>query len=198
MQPDSATRTRSSQRKRKIAPLGPTRIDALAQPSQHTTLQHESVWQVSFDSLDFPSSIDRADILQACTNFNQKFPELRFLHLPTISSAVRGLKGNIDASRGGSSKWQLLLAAILAVHVAMTKGKSTLPPADQIASKVWHHTAVLEPPDLMTVQTLLVLSMFEWGRGNGHKAWMISGMAIRMMQSLLVADRPPSQSPAEF
>ncbi|KAH7346090.1 fungal-specific transcription factor domain-containing protein [Pyrenochaeta sp. MPI-SDFR-AT-0127] len=187
----------SSQRKRKSAPLVPTSINTLSQSSQDTTLQHETVWR-SFDSLEFLFNIDRADILEACTKFNQKFPELRFLHLPTILNAVRGLKGAGDASRESSSKLQLLLTAIVAVHVSMTKGKSTLPTADQIVSKVWLHVALLEPPDLVVVQTLLVLSMFEWGKGNGHKAWMISGMAIRMMQSLLVADPSASQSPAEL
>lgn len=47
-----------------------------------------------------------------------------------------------------------------------------------------------ENPDILTVQALLITAINEWGFGNGYRAWMDSGMAIRMMQSLLVLTKP--------
>jgi hypothetical protein len=35
---------------------------------------------------------------------------------------------------------------------------------------------LVEPPHLEIVQALLVFSMYEWGNGNGYKAWMYSGV----------------------
>lgn len=48
----------------------------------------------------------------------------------------------------------------------------------------------VDVPDVLTVQTLLIIAINEWGVGNGYKAWMYSGMAIRMMQSLLILIKP--------
>ncbi|KAB2099741.1 hypothetical protein AG0111_0g11843 [Alternaria gaisen] len=72
----------------------------------------------------------------------------------------------------------------MAVYAVVGKDKARLPIADQFATAARERMTVLTPPSLVTVQTLLVLSMYEWGIGNRQQAWLSSGMAIRIMQSL--------------
>jgi hypothetical protein len=43
---------------------------------------------------------------------------------------------------------------------------------------------LFESPKLATVQTLLILAMYEWGNGRGYDAWMATGTAIRMIQTM--------------
>lgn len=43
---------------------------------------------------------------------------------------------------------------------------------------------LFRPPKLATVQTLLILAMYEWGNGRGYDAWMTTGTAIRMIQAM--------------
>ncbi|KAK7415029.1 hypothetical protein QQX98_006167 [Neonectria punicea] len=43
---------------------------------------------------------------------------------------------------------------------------------------------ILQPPKVIVVQVLLILTLYEWGVRDFQKAWMHCGIAIRMMQSL--------------
>ncbi|KAF9876673.1 fungal specific transcription factor [Colletotrichum karsti] len=45
-------------------------------------------------------------------------------------------------------------------------------------------TCILQSPDVKVIQALLILTLFEWGTREFHKAWMHCGIAIRMMQLL--------------
>jgi hypothetical protein len=90
------------------------------------------------------------------------------------------------------------LASVMAVYLSITKKRPEMPVAEQFANSVRHRLTVLTPTDLMTVQTLLVISMYEWGTGNRQQAWMTSGMAIRMMQFLQAVQASASHSQAEL
>ena len=135
------------------------------------------------------------ELLRACLFFKRKFPELRFLHLPTISKSLRNLE-SLESLE--SPTLQTFFLSIMAVYAVVGRDKARLPTADQFATAARDRITVLTPPSLVTVQTLLVLSMYEWGVGNRQQAWLISGMAIRIMQSLqsmtASTEHPPEDS----
>lgn len=58
---------------------------------------------------------------------------------------------------------------------------------------------VMEAPSLYLAQSLVMISFYEWGTGRPYQAWMYSGMATYMIQSLLkMADDSMEHSPQEF
>jgi hypothetical protein len=118
------------------------------------------------------------EILRACLVFKRKFPELRFLHLPTISKSLRDLQSLKSLE---SPALQTFFLSIMALYAVLGRDKVKLFTADQFATAARERMTILTPPSLVTVQTLLVLSMYEWGIGNRQQAWLSSGMAIRMM-----------------
>lgn len=129
----------------------------------------------------------RPILLQAAKTFSRKFPELAFLHLPTISQRIN--QSDLDYGI------QILLTAILALcapFLGKPSGEISFDlrrPEEyaQCIRTVLAHE-VISTPCIEMVQTLLVISMYEWSGGSGYKAWMYSGMAIRMMQALEVMD----------
>jgi hypothetical protein len=131
------------------------------------------------------------NVYNACAVFHQKFPELRFLHLPTASSAHHLLDRPKTEGQQDSIASSLLLASVIALCAPMMESSVLLPPTDQIMEMIQHRVSKLRSPDLKTVQILLVVSMFRWGMGEWREAWMTSGMAIRTMQTLL---RPESST----
>ncbi|KAJ5280869.1 hypothetical protein N7478_006241 [Penicillium angulare] len=57
----------------------------------------------------------------------------------------------------------------------------------------------MEAPSLYLAQSLVMISFYEWGTGRPYQAWMYSGMATYMIQSLLkMADDSMEHSPQEF
>ncbi|CAK7225684.1 hypothetical protein SEUCBS140593_005987 [Sporothrix eucalyptigena] len=141
------------------------------------------------------SGVDVNTVLFVLTRFHQKFPELRFLHLPSITRNLRQIwtqDRDRGPSHGSQEKLRLLCAAVMAL-CSSTDG------LDRYADYVRDFVAVslFATPDLLTVQTLLILAMYEWGMGQGYRAWMYVGSASRMMQSLLVLWKPSSTSSIE-
>ncbi|KAF2808118.1 uncharacterized protein BDZ99DRAFT_73562 [Mytilinidion resinicola] len=120
----------------------------------------------------------RTDVLQAASKFHQTFPELSFLHLATF---------DVDSQETSSLLLKAAMMALCSTH------------QDETARYV--KTALsglfLEPPKLVTIQTLLLLAMYEWGDGRGYDAWMTTGVAIRMMQSLETMRGPTRPSELE-
>ncbi|KAH7363825.1 putative fungal-specific transcription factor [Rhexocercosporidium sp. MPI-PUGE-AT-0058] len=115
--------------------------------------------------------------LEVATVFNQKFPELAFLHLPTLLS-----RSNEDATM-----WvQIAAMCALCCRLLTRTTQDRLVPEEKFYSYAREGLQSVRsgPPSLPSVQALLIMSMYEWGAGNGYAAWMDSGMAIRMMQSL--------------
>ncbi|KAH8901122.1 hypothetical protein GQ53DRAFT_614883, partial [Thozetella sp. PMI_491] len=138
------------------------------------------------------SSIDLSLVLLACSIFSRKFPELRFLHLPSFSRKARIAWG--DERAPGQAKVRLLCAAVVSLCTPLPEHEV---PLERLLAYIRASLSVIDYPDLMTIQTLVVLSMYEWGAGSGYRAWMYSGLATRMMQSLLVLTKPASLTEAE-
>ncbi|KAK6213755.1 fungal specific transcription factor [Colletotrichum tabaci] len=114
--------------------------------------------------------------------FWRKFPELRVIH-PSLFMESFG------STCPRESK------ALLATVLAMTKTQKPdsdrlrtqiLFPSERYASYACDVLAacILQPPDVKVIQALLILTLYEWGTRDFHKAWMHCGIAIRMMQLL--------------
>ncbi|KAL6408824.1 putative transcriptional regulatory protein PB1A11.04c [Ilyonectria robusta] len=121
-------------------------------------------------------------ILKALNVFTSKFPELRILQ-PSLFMA------EYQSSRSMESK--ALLATILAATKKQPSVRNDcwakdLPDQEMLASYARGilSDCILQPPKLIVVQVLLILTLYEWGVRDFHKAWMHCGIAIRMMQSL--------------
>lgn len=160
-------------------------------PAEHSELVH-----TNNDSNNVFSGTDANSVISVLAIFHQKFPELRFLHLPSLTRHLRQVWSSSDsngdrhsARHGAREKLRLLCAAVMALCSGGDK-------SDKYADYVRDRMAVslFATPDLLTVQTLLVLTMYEWGMGQGYRAWMYAGAAARMMQSLLVLWRPSSST----
>ncbi|KAL2072805.1 hypothetical protein VTL71DRAFT_12148 [Oculimacula yallundae] len=116
-------------------------------------------------------------ILEVATIFNRKFPELAFLHLPTFSSRVER-----DATM-----WIQNAAMLALCHRFLPVATKVGFPAEDILisyAREGLQSVQSIHPNIPVVQALLIMSTYEWGAANGHAAWMYSGMATRMMQSL--------------
>ncbi|KAJ5898963.1 hypothetical protein N7495_003707 [Penicillium taxi] len=121
-------------------------------------------------------------IVDAGLIFNQKFPELAFLHLPTFVNSVHQNAPHRDL---------LKVTAVLALCARFLPEIYTaydIPhqAGETYASQVRKHVLrrVMESPSVDTIQILLLMALYEWGASKGHSAWMYSGMASRMAQSL--------------
>ncbi|KAK1995550.1 fungal-specific transcription factor domain-containing protein [Colletotrichum falcatum] len=115
--------------------------------------------------------------------FWRKFPELRVIHPPSLVQPVVG------AARPRECK------ALLATVLAMAKTQK--PDSDRLRTQLSYASeryasyacdvlaaCILQPPDVKVIQALLILTLYEWGTRDFHKAWMHCGIAIRMMQLL--------------
>ncbi|KAK1142420.1 hypothetical protein N8T08_007972 [Aspergillus melleus] len=128
------------------------------------------------------SSLPKDMILKCLNIFNNKFPELGILHMPSV---IREL----ECTRSEQTK--ALLGAVLVVtkphgiifNPAWVDG---LLDADTYAiyTREMLSGLVLEPPSIQVVQSLLVIALHEWGSRNFHKAWVYCGIAIRIMQAI--------------
>ncbi|KAM5349161.1 hypothetical protein ACJ41O_008984 [Fusarium nematophilum] len=121
-------------------------------------------------------------ILKALNIFTAKFPELRILQPSAFIKEYQSRR---------SKESKILLATILAI----TRKQSSICNGDWLhplrnsdcyASYAWSILSdlILQPPNVQVVQGLLILTLYEWGVREFHKAWMHCGMAIRIMQSL--------------
>lgn len=112
-------------------------------------------------------------ILKALNIFTAKFPELRILQ---ASAFIK----EYQTARSKESK--ALLATILAItrkHCSVVTGDwlRSLKSSESYASYAWItlFDAILLPPKVQVVQALLILTLYEWGVREYHKAWMHCG-----------------------
>ena len=112
-------------------------------------------------------------ILKALNVFINTFPELAILHLPTFIQEFQS-----ERSPAGKT----LLGAVLAVTKAQLSAQGTpweheLLERENYAlySKDMLGESILQPPKLQVVQALLVITLYEWGTRNFHKAWVYCG-----------------------
>ncbi|OLN97093.1 putative transcriptional regulatory protein C1327.01c-like protein 1 [Colletotrichum chlorophyti] len=126
----------------------------------------------------FPKKV----VFTALEAFWRKFPELRVIH---PSSFVQTL------GPGCPRESKALLATVLAMTKTQNPDSDSLRtqvlyPSERYASYACDVLAacILQSPDVKVIQALLILTLFEWGTRDFHKAWMHCGIAIRMMQLL--------------
>ncbi|RDW86001.1 hypothetical protein BP5796_04326 [Coleophoma crateriformis] len=136
-----------------------------------------SVVDTSIRINDIVKATPRAEILRAAVNFRRNFPELSFVHM-----------GRFDVDANGTEDL-LFSASIMALCSINNHQEEYVTYVKNGLSSV-----LLEPPNLITVQSLLVWAMYEWGHGKGYNAWMTTGTAIRMIQSLETMNDPKKHS----
>lgn len=130
-------------------------------------------------------------ILKTLSVFTNKFPELAILHVPTLMEEL--------ASRPLSSETMALLSAVLAVSrgqlavlgaswadVLLSREEYAIYTRDMLSQ------FILQPPKLQVVQMLLVITLYEWGTRNFHKAWVYCGT----FQVFLIYQPWPSPVPS--
>ncbi|KAK9415747.1 hypothetical protein SUNI508_10225 [Seiridium unicorne] len=123
-----------------------------------------------------PPTIDFALMSAACQSFVQRFPEFGFIHQPTFFQDLQS--GLVTPLKS---------AAIL----ALCSGNKDFAQHEDIVDRCADFARqniiakVLDRPDADTVQTLIILSLYEWGNGRGFQSWMYLGMAIRMGEALI-------------
>ncbi|KPM42997.1 hypothetical protein AK830_g3513 [Neonectria ditissima] len=183
----------SRQKKRRILLPDPARsVSNHASPSDDSPAPGPVPSQYHRASNEGPSLAVKGGLSGVLSVFSRKFPELRFIHQPSFCKSLHGLESmNLDGSTPKLSD-RLLYASLAALCCPLLdrQDDGVSPSAEDFASYVRDHISLSEPPTLTLVQTLLVLSMYEWGTGCGYRAWTYSGMATRMMQSLLVLTPP--------
>lgn len=116
-------------------------------------------------------------VLNAAHVFVAQFPELGFLHMPSFSLELNQLdypNTGHNGSQGANSRTKLraLGSAIVALCAPLMQGSCD---REGYASFARDSVSPADLPDKNTVQTLLVLAMYEWGNGRAYRAWVYSG-----------------------
>ncbi|OBS26254.1 hypothetical protein FPOA_00194 [Fusarium poae] len=146
-------------------------------PSRQTSSHNE------LDTMDeHLTNLPMGVILKALNIFTAKFPELRILQASSFIKEYQTVR---------TKEGKALLATTLAItrkQCSIVTGDwiRGLRSSDSYATYAWStlSDAILQPPKVQVVQALLILTLYEWGVREYHKAWMHCGMAIRIMQSL--------------
>ncbi|KAH6884804.1 fungal-specific transcription factor domain-containing protein [Thelonectria olida] len=123
--------------------------------------------------------IERARFVRAATSVQSQFPELGFLHPIHVD----------HDSEDPSAAQMLRLLTLLAVS---DRYEVDLPDNANyiLLTTAELHKRIITSPSLDLVQAFLILSVYNWGDGDGFSAWMHAGMACRMAQGLLSTKLP--------
>jgi hypothetical protein len=137
--------------------------------------------------------------------------EMPFLHPPTFRNRMRQASYPRDPSVAPTDlqDGRILLLAILmltarfhpklvAYHSQTAKSSNPLDASEYYATAL--KTAFgptgsnLTSPSIDGIQALLMLGLYEWGRTRGLSAWVYSGIAIRLAQSIKLAYEDDEES----
>lgn len=134
---------------------------------------------------DIISTLSTSTIIQSVAIFARKFPELAFIHLSSFSGSARSYE---------HVQRRVHIAAIISLcRSLLPQGISNLQSAEDYATYAREGLSrvVIDPPSITIVQTLLTIAMYEWGNGNGYRAWMYSGKdkTLRRFSQALTACR---------
>ncbi|OCK75814.1 hypothetical protein K432DRAFT_307718 [Lepidopterella palustris CBS 459.81] len=109
-----------------------------------------------------------------------------FHHTPTLLLRIR------DRTLESWVAWAILALAIRFVKEAPAPFKTQTEASNAYAA---HARQLLQPdletPSVSRVQALLMLTGHDWGAGNGRRAWIYLGMAIRMVQIMDLCQELP-------
>ncbi|KKK15843.1 hypothetical protein AOCH_007587, partial [Aspergillus ochraceoroseus] len=120
-------------------------------------------------SLEAPSPIAglaSATLIKACDLYRRKFPVTNFLHYPSLIA---------DLSHDVTAVEPIFLAAILSLCARfMTDDAlgSSETYAEYARTQLAHRA--FESPSLALAQSLVMISLYEWGSGRPYRAWMYS------------------------
>lgn len=119
------------------------------------------------------ASLSNGVVLKGLNIFTNKFPELAILHIPTFQKDMQS----------DSQSTRTLLAAMLAVIkqqpiLINQNWAANLLSSDTYAkyAKAKLADEIFRPPSIRTVQTLLIMTLYEWGCCGFHQAWVYCGM----------------------
>lgn len=119
------------------------------------------------------SNLPMGVILKALNIFTAKFPELRILQASAFMKEYQTVR---------TKEGKALLATTLAItrkQCSIVTGDwlRSLRSSEAYASYAWSTLAdaILQPPKVQVVQALLILTLYEWGVREYHKAWMHCG-----------------------
>jgi len=111
-------------------------------------------------------------MLEACNLLQSCFPEFGFLHRPSFADEL--LTSSVETT---------MLYAILAVTgrfipelVSQHAGPEATGDFYAAKAEIAVMAHVLDDPDPVVVQSLLLISLHHWGACNGSRAWMLAGM----------------------
>ncbi|KAJ5778078.1 transcriptional regulator family: Fungal Specific TF [Penicillium odoratum] len=177
-------RPRAGQKRRATTALGP---DIRLEQSPRSVLS-----RTVSENLENPiSALPPSIVITAVETYRKKFPITNFLHYPSLISDVSSNFQSIDP---------VFVASLLSLCVRFMSGDG-LADEETYAGYARKHLAhrVMEAPSLYLAQSLVMISFYEWGTGRPYQAWMYSGMATYMIQSLLkMSDDSMEHSPHEF
>ncbi|KAJ5225622.1 hypothetical protein N7468_006847 [Penicillium chermesinum] len=137
------------------------------------------------------SILPSSTLVTAVETYRKKFPIANFLHYPSLIS---------DVSSNPQSVEPVFIASLLSLCTRFITD-DVLEDEEVYADFARKHLAhrVMEAPSLYLAQSLVMISFYEWGAGRPYQAWMYSGMATYMIQSLLkMADDSMENNPHDF
>lgn len=110
-----------------------------------------------------------------------------FHHIPTLLQKVR------DESLDLGVMWAILALSIRFVNEPPAPYETSTEASNAYAA---HARQLLQPslesPSLARLQALLMITGHSWGAGDGARAWMYLGTAVRMVQVLGLCDEDPT------
>ncbi|KAJ5089604.1 hypothetical protein N7532_008288 [Penicillium argentinense] len=146
---------------------------------------------LAHDQVNLITALSQSTVISAVETYRKKFPVANFLHYPSLISDISSHFQSVDP---------IFIASLLSLCRRFMIGDS-LEDEETYADYARKHLAyrVLEAPSLYLAQSLVIISFYEWGTGRPYQAWMYSGMATYMIQSLLkMADDSMEHNPQEF
>ena len=126
-------------------------------------------------------------VRKAMPRFVAQFPELGFLHIPSLSQELNRLEEEEPAETSQTGQTGCLYQANFSIKLRALCSSllalcSPLIPDDydreSYAEFARSSISASDFPDRYTVQTLLVLGMYEWGNGRAYRAWIYSGQLL--------------------
>ncbi|KAF5011797.1 hypothetical protein FDECE_2087 [Fusarium decemcellulare] len=120
------------------------------------------------------SQIPRDRVIKAVTIFRAQFPEFGFIHPGDLEYR--------DEELGVVQKLRLLAIFVVSRRYDGSNDVNA-PNVLYITNEAQKRTT--SGPSLALIQTFLILSLCNWGEGDGFNAWMHCGIATRMAQGLL-------------
>ncbi|KAE8378256.1 hypothetical protein BDV26DRAFT_261864 [Aspergillus bertholletiae] len=149
-------------------------------PAKHNTGEQSKSGRVQLgDALHYQNPVaglDKSLLERAFYAFIRHFPEFNFFHQPSFLIMLDKQRVPV-----------MLLCSILALtsrfvpEIASQHGSSTRASkvfANYVRQSIMSHTAVAM--DIFSCQALVLLCLYEWGEGNGSRAWIHNGMASRI------------------